>query len=249
MGNFVTEVLGSAVFAFTCSAVSPSIPIVQSFLKSQSVHVEDLHVIIGAFFLILTFFCTGFWGALSRGACMNPAFALANLTQGKFSPFKFVWTCVGACLGQFLGVCALAIVLQEYGYPAGARQMSPVQYGAEYNHAVGAEFVVTLLCMLVAFLIVPSLGMYGGVVNSGFYCIIMYLEGCQYSCAVTNPAAVFAQHAWHLHGIHGFQGLIHQDLWNAVAPYVIGTMSAALSASLVALALKPKKKEEKDKIL
>ena len=181
----------------------------------------------------------------SKGSCNNPTVYILRGFMGEISlaeAFNGAMVVVIAHIVAFMAYFVLHVELGEAILPAG----SPVIAVGSQREAVTSEAVVSVLNFL-AFDLAAAKAMPKGVqpaFGALFYCIVITVEKCKYSCGYMNPAVVLASHVvWgqtmmkKSKKIFSIERILEAAQHEANRPYVCGAVLGSLTTAVVAKAI------------
>ena len=200
-------------------------------------------IIVALLFINLQFYFGPIYGRFSRGSCNNPTVYILRGFMGEISfaeAFNGAMVVVVAHIAAFMAYFILHVELGEAILPAG----SPVIAVGSQREAVTSEAVVAFLNFL-AFDFAAKTMPKGVQPAFGalFYCIVITVEKCKYSCGYMNPAVVLASHVvWgqtmmKSKKIFSIKRILEAAQHEANRPYVYGAVLGSLMTAVVAKAI------------
>lgn len=200
-------------------------------------------IIVALLFINLQFYFGPIYGRFSKGSCNNPTVYILRGFMGEISfaeAFNGAMVVVVAHIAAFMAYFILHVELGEAILPAG----SPVIAVGSQREAVTSEAVVAFLNFL-AFDFAAKTMPKGVQPAFGalFYCIVITVEKCKYSCGYMNPAVVLASHVvWgqtmmKSKKIFSIERILEAAQHEANRPYVYGAVLGSLMTAVVAKAI------------
>ena len=200
-------------------------------------------IIVALLFINLQFYFGPIYGRFSKGSCNNPTVYILRGFMGEISfaeAFNGAMVVVVAHIAAFMAYFILHVELGEEILPAG----SPVIAVGSQREAVTSEAVVAFLNFL-AFDFAAKTMPKGVQPAFGalFYCIVITVEKCKYSCGYMNPAVVLASHVvWgqtmmKSKKIFSIERILEAAQHEANRPYVYGAVLGSLTTAVVAKAI------------
>ena len=200
-------------------------------------------IIVALLFINLQFYFGPIYGRFSKGSCNNPTVYILRGFMGEISfaeAFNGAMVVVVAHIVAFMAYFVLHVQLGEAILPAG----SPVIAVGSQREAVTSEAVVAFLNFL-AFDFAAKTMPKGVQPAFGalFYCIVITVEKCKYSCGYMNPAVVLASHVvWgqtmmKSKKIFSIERILEAAQHEANRPYVYGAVLGSLMTAVVAKAI------------
>lgn len=200
-------------------------------------------IIVALLFINLQFYFGPIYGRFSKGSCNNPTVYILRGFMGEISfaeAFNGAMVVVVAHIAAFMAYFILHVELGEAILPAG----SPVIAVGSQREAVTSEAVVAFLNFL-AFDFAAKTMPKGVQPAFGalFYCIVITVEKCKYSCGYMNPAVVLASHVvWgqtmmKSKKIFSIERILEAARHEANRPYVYGAVLGSLMTAVVAKAI------------
>ena len=200
-------------------------------------------IIVALLFINLQFYFGPIYGRFSKGSCNNPTVYILRGFMGEISfaeAFNGAMVVVVAHIAAFMAYFILHVELGEAILPAG----SPVIAVGSQREAVMSEAVVAFLNFL-AFDFAAKTMPKGVQPAFGalFYCIVITVEKCKYSCGYMNPAVVLASHVvWgqtmmKSKKIFSIERILEAAQHEANRPYVYGAVLGSLMTAVVAKAI------------
>jgi len=200
-------------------------------------------IIVALLFINLQFYFGPMYGRFSRGSCNNPTVYVLRGFMGEISfaeAFNGAMVVVLAHIVAFMAYFVLHVQLGEAILPAG----SPVIAVGSQREAVTSEALVAFLNFL-AFDFAAKTMPKGVQPAFGalFYCIVITVEKCKYSCGYMNPAVVLASHVvWgetmmKSKKIFSIERILEAAQHEANRPYVYGAVLGSLMTAVVAKAI------------
>ena len=200
-------------------------------------------IIVALLFINLQFYFGPIYGRFSKGSCNNPTVYILRGFMGEISfaeAFNGAMVVVVAHIVAFMAYSVLHVELGEAILPAG----SPVIAVGSQREAATSEAVVAFLNFL-AFDFAAKTMPKGVQPAFGalFYCIVITVEKCKYSCGYMNPAVVLASHVvWgetmmKSKKIFSIERILEAAQHEANRPYVYGAVLGSLMTAVVAKAI------------
>ena len=200
-------------------------------------------IIVALLFINLQFYFGPIYGRFSKGSCNNPTVYILRGFMGEISfaeAFNGAMVVVVAHIAAFMAYFILHVELGEAILPAG----SPVIAVGSQREAVTSEAVVAFLNFL-AFDFAAKTMPKGVQPAFGalFYCIVITVEKCKYSCGYMNPAVVLAsrvvwgQTMMKSKKIFSIERILEAAQHEANRPYVYGAVLGSLMTAVVAKAI------------
>ena len=222
------------------------------FLAEKAVSVEASEtlktrygneIVVALLFVNLQFYFGPVFGRFSRGSCNNPTVYVLRGFMGQISFAEAIngtMVVVLAHICAFMAYYLLHVMIGETYIPAG----SPVIAVGSQKEAIASEALVAFLNFLAFELaaktmpkaVQPAFGAF-------FYCLVITVEKCKYSCGYMNPAVVLASHiVWgktmmKSKNIFSLERVLEAARHEANRPYVYGAVLGSLMTAAVAKAI------------
>ena len=219
-----------------------------SFVTSKVVSVDAAEtlertrgneIFVALLFVNLQFYFGPVFGRFSKGSCNNPTVYVLRFFMGQISfaeAFGGAMVVVFAHVIAFMCYYVLHLHAGENILPAG----SPIIATGSQTEAIVSEAAVAFLNFLAFDFALKTMPKgVQPVFGAFFYCFVITVEKCKYSCGYMNPAVVLSSHiVWgktmKSKKVFSFERIFEAVRQEANRPYAYGAVLGSLMTAAVA---------------
>ena len=219
-----------------------------SFVTSKVVSVDAAEtlertrgneIFVALLFVNLQFYFGPVFGRFSKGSCNNPTVYVLRFFMGQISfaeAFGGAMVVVFAHVIAFMCYYVLHLHAGENILPAG----SPIIATGSQTEAIVSEAAVAFLNFLAFDFALKTMPKgVQPVFGAFFYCFVITVEKCKYSCGYMNPAVVLSSHiVWgktmKSKNVFSFERIFEAVRQEANRPYAYGAVLGSLMTAAVA---------------